>query len=766
MNDQLFNSICNKHTLYSAWLRVKEKNTAGGIDRQTVQDYAVAVDKNLEELNRQLQSGIYIQQPYREVMIPKNETEKRRLGLLTVNDKIVQTAVSLVVTPIIEQGFLKVSYAYRTKKGAVKAINQVRHLITNERYAWLAACDIDNFFDTIPHDALFGKLSAYLKSPETTELIRMFVKMGRVDKHYHWKDNRKGIPQGGVVSPLLANFYLYPLDKLMVDNGYGFVRYADDFVILGKTEEEAQKAMKEAMEVITHQLGLTLNEEAVVLPVSKGFEFLGIYFNNGRIDLSEKKYKRLVQKMSEAATTGEGLITAKLRETLQGISNFYAKLVPQAKLEQLDDELMAILRLRSGLLYKGKEKKGVVFEHLRTIQFFSQNNNIHKTDYLNRQINASPGDPVTSDPVKRELAKRKAKTLKSREAVLSRKHEYQKLEASGFDLAITQPGLVLGKRDRNATVRKNGQVIQEIPLINLKTITVLSDGVSISSNLVEACAENKVSIDFLGKEGMPYAMVLSPTFGEAQTGLAQLEAYRNGKGFSLIRHFVYGKINNQANLVRYYGKYYLKRNAKFREAFPKFIENMKKYAGSAMEVQNPDIDEFRLKMFAIEGQASSNYWEMVEILIKAKSGFQGRDRQGATDLVNCMLNYGYGILYTRVTETIIKARLNPCLSYLHKPEGNRPSLVYDLIEEFRQQAVDRVVIALVMKNKNLKSLNGLLDDKTRKLVASKVIDRINSVEVFRKREMRFHEIIHYQANALVMYLDGSAKKYKPYMPKW
>lgn len=762
MDDQLLNSICNKETLYSAWLRVKEKNTSGGIDFRTVNDYAVAVDKNLEELTHQLQSGTYIQQPYREVMIPKNETEKRRLGLLTVNDKIVQTAVAFVVTPLLERSFLKVSYAYREKKGAVKAINQVRHLITNERYAWLASCDIDNFFDTIPHDPLFGKLSAYLKSPGTTELIRMFVKMGRVDRHYKWKDSKKGIPQGGVVSPLLANFYLYPLDKLMVDKGYGFVRYADDFVIFGCTEEEAKKAMSEAMEVITRQLGLALNEEAVVIPVSRGFEFLGIFFNNGVIDLSEKKFKRLVEKMSEAAGFGQGLITPKLKETIQGIANFYARLVSQDKLEKLDDELMAILRLRAEALNTGKSKKGAIIEQLRTLQFFAQNNNIHKTEYINKQF--SPSHPIPEKKDKNRPGK--TKTLRSREAVLSRKHEYQKMEASGFDLAITQPGLVLGKTDKNATVRKHGQMVKQIPLINLKTITILSEGVSFSSNLVEACAANKISIDFLGKDGMPYAMIVSPTFGDSQTGIAQLEAYGNEKGFTMIRNFVFGKINNQANLLRYYGKYYLKRNDKFREAFPGFIGNMDKYANASMEMQHTDLDEFRLKMFAIEGQASSNYWDMVEIMIKSKTSFQGRERQGATDLVNCMLNYGYGILYARISEAIIRARLNPCLSYLHKPEGNRPSLVFDLIEEFRQQAVDRVVIALIMKNKNLKSTNGLLDDKTRKLVALKVIDRINAVELFRKREMRFHEIIQHQANAIVKYLEGTSKKYKPYMPKW
>ena len=261
-------------------------------------------------------------------------------------------------------------------------------------------------------------------------------------------------------------------------------------------------------------------------------------------------------------------------------------------------------------------------------------------------------------------------------------------------------------------------------------------------------------------------MILSSDYFDAQTGIAQLEAYKNGKAFNLIRAFVYGKINNQLNLMKYYGKYYLKRHSAFKEAFPRFVTEMEHFANSSGQLSHDDLDEFRLKMFAIEGQASARYWEMVELLIKSKSTFNGRERQGATDLVNCMLNYGYGILYARVTEAIVTARLNPCLSYLHKPEGNRPSLVFDLIEEFRQQAVDRVIIAMIMKNKNLKADNGLLDDHTRKLVAQKVIDRINTVEKFRKREMRFFEIIQAQARALVKFLEKGENPYKPYMPKW
>jgi len=760
MDDKLFNEICNAETLYAAWLRVKEKNTSGGIDTTTVNDYAVSVDKNIETIIQQLGSGTYIQQPYREVMIPKNETEKRRLGLLTVNDKIVQTAVSAVITPVLERSFLKVSYAYREGKGAVKAINQVRHLIKSEHYTWIASCDIDDFFDTIPHDPLFGKLSAYIHSPNTTELIRMFVCMGRVTKRHEWKGHKKGIPQGGVISPLLANFFLYPLDKMMVDHHYGFVRYADDFIILGRTESEARQAIQQGIEIITKQLGLSLNEGAKVTPVEAGFEFLGIYFNNGEIDLSERKQQRLISKMAQAAGTGQGIVTQKLRETIQGISAFYGQLVTQAKLELLDSALTDILALRYEALQLSKAKSILASEQIRSIRFLSNNYNLHKTEFINQKLGLNT--KVKKTPKLND----KKPLIKCRNAVLVRKHEYQKLEASGFDLAISQPGIVLGLTEKRVTVRKKGIILQEIALLNLKNITILSDGVSLSSNLIRECALNKISIDFLGRNGKPYAILFSPIFNDAQIGLAQLAAYTNNKAFELIKQFVLGKMNNQKNLIKYFGKYHFKRNCKFSNLFNKFIEKMDKYELACQSLKDDTLDEFRLKMFAIEGQASARYWEMVQALIQSKYEFNGREHQGATDLVNCMLNYGYGILYARIAETLIKARLNPCLSYLHKPEPDRPSLVYDLIEEFRQQAVDRVIIALVIKSKDLHSENGVLDEKTRKVVAQKVVDRLNNMEQFRKREMRLNEIIQHQANALAAYLTETTKTYKPYMPKW
>jgi group II intron reverse transcriptase/maturase/CRISPR-associated endonuclease Cas1 len=761
MNDTLFLRLCTSESLYRAWQHVKEKNTSGGIDRKTVDDYAVTIDKNLSDLLNILKDGKYVQQPYKEVFIQKNVTEKRRLGLLTVNDKIVQTAVSQIITPIFEQHFLKVSYGYRAHLGAVKAIRKVQHLITQEKYSWVAFCDVDNFFDTIPHDLLFKRVASFLKSPGIIELLKMFVTMGRVNKHMSWKDSRRGVPQGGVISPLLANFYLHPLDKLMVDNNFGFIRYADDFVIFGKSEQEAKNALNKAVEVITNYLQLTLNEGSEVIPVSDGFEFLGILFKERQLSLSDNKYKRLVVKLDTASHIGSEFITKKLKDVIQGIRAFYCKLVPQDILSKLDDELLSILKSRITELQPGKNKQRDLVNQVRQLEFFCDKHNFQRADYIKNMFIDQLKKPNLLKKTKSNIA-----PIKSEKAVSKRKQEYQKIESEGFDLVISTPGLVLGRRENRLIVKKSGIIIQEVTLLNLKNITILSDGIGFSSNVIEACAEYKISIDFLKRDGLPYAMLHSPVFFDAKTGIGQLEAYKNGKCYHLVKKFVWGKIVNQSNLIKYYGKYYLKRSKNYSEDFKNTIDILKKQSRTALMLNQSDLDTFRQSMFGVEGHASSCYWAAMSHIVNIHVPFTTRQRQGATDLVNCMLNYGYGILYSRVSEAVIKARLNPNLSYLHKPENNRPSLVYDLIEEFRQQTVDRVIFAIITKCKNLNVTDGQLDERTKKFVATKVIERLNTVEIFRRREMRLFEIINLQAFSVAQFLEGEINIYRPYVKKW
>ena len=759
MNNPLYNQLCSKERLYIAWQRVKEKNTAGGVDRKTVEEYAWNIDKNLNNLLSRLQSGKYVQQPYKEIFIPKEKNEKRRLGLLTVDDKIVQTAVAELLNPYFEKEFLKVSYGYRPGKGAVKAVNKLRQLICQEKYCWLASCDIDNYFNTIPHNVLFRKLSAFINDSSIVELLKMFVCMGRVNNQMIWKDTHMGIPQGGIISPLLSNFYLHSLDKLITKNNYGYIRYADDFVLMGKTKTEATEALMCATDLITNELHLSLKEGSDDVSVSRGFDFLGITFVDNKILLSEYKVDRIIHKIKNASKTGSGFITPKFREVVQGVTKYYGKLLPQDILMNLDNKMMGVLSLKAEEMTPNKTQLNNIIREISQLEFNCKANNMNKLNYINSFFS-------NSDTIKGISEAKSVTQIKTNKAIAKRKFEYNKLAAKGFNIVLSTPGLLLGKKINCLTVKRQGRILQEVPLVNLKNITILSHGVALSSNAIQACAKHKISVDFLDYDGLPYAMLYTPEYIDNEVGLAQLGAYKNEQCYELVRRFIYGKISNQINLIKCYGKYHLKKNTLFKENYSRNIAILEKYAKSALSLERSDLEQFRQSMFGIEGLASSVYWDTIGFVIGMHVDFKSRVRQGASDIANCMLNYGYGILYSKISEAIIKAHLNPELSYLHKPEANRPSLVYDLIEEFRNQGVDRVVFAILANNNKLTIIYGQMDNKTRNIVVDKILARINSIEIFRGHEMRFGEIIQYQANSLAKYLTGKIKTYKPYIKKW
>ncbi|MFY9116276.1 MAG: CRISPR-associated endonuclease Cas1 [Bacteroidales bacterium] len=335
-----------------------------------------------------------------------------------------------------------------------------------------------------------------------------------------------------------------------------------------------------------------------------------------------------------------------------------------------------------------------------------------------------------------------------------------------FEFGSYNTGTCSREKRKQSYSKKEGKVLQTMQLTNLQNVTISSDGISISSNAIKACVLNKVSIHFLNFNGIPYAMLYSPQYVEKEIGMAQLNAYNNGKGQKLIKQFVYGKILNQTNLIKYQGKYNLKRNKEFRDNYSGSILKLKSLAKHVLENETFDIEKLRLIMFGYEGQASIIYWKMNALLFKGKMEFEGRIRKKPSDLINNMLNYGYGILYSKIHEAIIKSHLNPHMSYLHKPDSFKPTLVYDLIEEFRSQGVDRVIFAIVRKNTALKLENKQLSDQTKQVIVKKILERMNVVEKFRGHEMRFFEIIQFQTNMMAKFLKGEVNNYRPYIKKW
>jgi group II intron reverse transcriptase/maturase/CRISPR-associated endonuclease Cas1 len=761
MEGALYKEVFKIENLLLAWTKVKEKGSAGGIDKVTIETFEVDLEKNLRELAEQLSSHRYIPEPYQEIKIPKDENEFRSLSLPTIKDKIVQQAVKDIIEPILDKEFLDVSYAYRPNRGPSRAIGRISHLITNEKREWVTLCDIDNYFDTIHHDLLFSILSEKTKDEKLLLLIRLWVKMGKVDEKMRWKDTVRGIPQGSIISPLLSNLYLHPFDRMMVERRFGYVRYSDDFIILSPTEGEAYRALKDTKWFLEKKLKLNLNPGSSVRRVHEGFEFLGIQFKGTEKTVSKGKMEELKERINKAIDIRKEKSFKDLTETIEGIGRYYGRILSQDILEELDEWMVECLKRHLGNSYQNGlfEKKEEIRTLLSSINFISQKYQLFSRRALKGII------AYCRRRREKKVPETAPKTV-IRDPLKKKKREYQRLESEGFELLVTTHGVFIGKTRRGITIKERGIKKHEAPLLNLKNISILSRGVTISSNVVEYCAEKGIPIDFVGFDGKPYAKVYPLQSSSASLGIAQLKAFENGKGCVLAKGFTAGKIRNQINLAKYYHKYRKGRDADFTAIFDEKLNSMESLAKEARSIHEDDIEILRGKLFSIEGRASSCYWELIEEMLNEDVEFEGRVRRGAKDLVNSLLNYGYGILYSRIWEAILRAGLNPYISYLHKPQDGKPTLVFDLIEEFRQQAVDRAVFALITKGEELEIEKGFLTDETRKKVAEKVLERIHNVEVFRGEEMRLSQIMKEQAKAVAEFLEDKSAHYRPYIGKW
>ena len=268
--------------LQSAFLQVKGNGGAPGVDRQTIKMFEKRLDENLARLSDQLQKGTYRPQAIRRTYIPKpGSNEKRPLGIPTVRDRVVQTALRAVIEPIFEHDFAEHSYGFRPGRGCKDALRRVDQLLT-EGSVWVVDADLKSYFDTIPHQQLMDEVKVKISDGRVIDLIESYLRQEVMDTVNAWTPEQ-GAPQGAVLSPLLSNIYLDPLDKLMAEKKIEMVRYADDFVLLCKSEQEAREAL-EIVQEWTEKRGLSLHPEKthIVNATQKGgFDFLGYHFERG-----------------------------------------------------------------------------------------------------------------------------------------------------------------------------------------------------------------------------------------------------------------------------------------------------------------------------------------------------------------------------------------------------------------------------------------------------------------------------------------------------
>lgn len=750
----LYATLCSEETLYEAWKAVKGKKAAGGIDGITLSCFEEKMNEYIPALADELRAGTWSPEPYFGIEIPKKKNEVRKLGLLSVKDKIVQYAIKTLIEPLFENLFVNESYGYRPNKGHAKAIRRTLAECQKKKNNWALRLDIDNYFDSINHHLLAAKLHTLIPDEEIVRLVMLCVQMGVVNKRLKWSDTTEGVPQGAILSPLLSNFYLHPFDKYVLTLCRSYVRYADDFCLLCESKEQAKDLQKRLSTYLQTHLNLKLNPPAII-ELRKGFEFLGIVISKNGLTISEQKEVDLNERILKLTIGNKGFAQDGLR-SWNGVKSYYGNLLPQDILRKLDDKLYEHIKQNIENSYRQIANKTVLLRIVSEIDYLSNEYQLHKKRVLQ--------DYIDVYDLKKGADKEQKAKEQNRKIVEQRKNEYRKREGESSELLVNTYGCFIGLSGQGVTVKQQGKVISKRPIGALSHITVSSKGVTLSSNLIDYCLANKISIDFFNSAGTHTGSILSNKYIEntlwnkqAQCGLK--------KRLSLATSIIEAKLRNQFNIVKYFHKYH---KHCYDTLTPKYDEISAFHSQFKLFLNSHPIEDekYLTALVGYEAQGAIKYWAYIrELLADDDVGFTKRERKGATDLVNCMLNYGYAILYTRVWQALLGAKLNPFDSIIHVRQPGKPTFVYDVVEMFRSQVVDRVVITLIQKGKTMKVQKGLLTDDTRKRLAKSVLERLNRYEKYRREETTMEQIIRNQAKEIAAWID-SGKHYKPYIAKW
>ena len=356
----LIDKVYRPQTLKAAWLRVKANAGAAGVDGVSVERFGAGAKKYLEELEHELKTGKYRSQPVKRVEIPKENGKKRPLGIPVVKDRIVQTAVKLVIEPIFEREFEETSYGFRPGRSAKDALREVDGLI-EAGYRFVVDADFDSCLDNIPREPLMREVGEGISDGAVLELIRAFLEQDIIQEMKRWTPTG-GTPQGAVISPLLANIYLHRLDRDLKEKGYRMVRYADDFVVLCRSAQQAQAALDE-VRIWVEQNGLKLNADKTHVgdcrQAGEGFEFLGYRFEAGRRWVRKKSLKAMRERIRKKTKRTRGTSLAKIIEdlnpTLRGWFNYF-KHAHRLTFQRIDG--MVRRRLRA-VLRKHEKRPGM-----------------------------------------------------------------------------------------------------------------------------------------------------------------------------------------------------------------------------------------------------------------------------------------------------------------------------------------------------------------------------------------------------------------------
>jgi len=697
-----------------------------------LQNYKKA--KDFQETKEQIERDIlkkllnqeFTPEPLKAISIKKDEFERRNIAISNTLNRVIQRVLIKELEESIK--FSDKSYAYRRNKGTLKAINRVKDFL--KRFDFVARVDIEKFFDNIEQSILIEKLEKSIKDREVIELILLFVKNGAL-KGVEWIDKELGINQGDNISPFLSNLYLDEFDKYLESENISFVRFADDIIIFGKNHKEA-KSNSQKSEQFLEKLKLNFNpKKRYISSIKNGFEYLGLYFHHKKIVIDSQRFDKKILKIKEKLNhllLDEAIL--KVNEHIIGIKRYYSRVVTldfQIEILQKNLDEIFIEKIKYEKENRITTSKKLFFQKLNRLESYE---NIEKDRYINSLIERA------YQSLERPIDKVESKIEKS-------KNSYHREIIKSTEIILSKPALSIGVSRGKVTVKERGQILKTMPKNRVTRVIVLSKGVSLSSNFIEFCAKNRIDIDFISHKE-PYAMITYFKTISNKLYLKQLELKNSKKALEFAKEFVKSKAKNQINLIKYFAK------RRENEGFEELIERMEELWKS---LKSADTNE---RLMGYEGNISKIYWQCFGKVID-KEEFR-RVTKGAIDPINSALNYGYAILYNRIQTELLKSHLNIYISFLHQEQSNKPTLVYDLIEEFRQMVVDREIISIITKGFEFRvNRENLLNSKAKEIIIKNIQERLSSYSTWRRGKYRFLSIIEHQSNLLARAIEQKAK---------
>lgn len=731
----LYTKIASYPSLLNGFYHVKESDGVAGLDGISIEDFEDDIQNQISCLHKELNSGTYKPGILLTFERKTDSGKIRLLNILNVRDRVAQSAALYVLEPIIDSELEKESFAYRKGFSREGAAQQISYLY-KQGYCWILDADIEKFFDRVEHSILLNKLRCVVDNSKTIELIKKWIQPEYLYKNKKHKQTI-GLPQGAVISPILANLYLDSFDEEIKKSGLKMVRFADDFIILSKSKPAATEALK-ISEKILAELKLELNEDKTqITNFQEGFKYLGYLFVKSVIvPSSAKDTSKPIEVDNEATIEIERFkeITAEREEV-----KFFKE-----KLESTEIGMKIL---------KAVEEKGMnLGDFIKSLRKETIGASRKKESETDKTIDSLQGEEKLEIQTENGIDTTKKKD-ELPNSVLSFKRT----------LYIQNQGVELKKESSRFIVQKNEKIIGDYPAVKINQLIIFGS-CTISPAAMQFCLMNNIPVNLLSSSGKYYGRIESSEHRSIELERLQY-LYSLDEKFILnfSKNIIKAKINNTKVLLQRANKRRADKN------IIDAINEMKTIQGKIEKVER--LETLR----GLEGSASAIYFSNFGRLFKKETGFFQNDfkriKRPPTDPANSLLSFGYTLLNSNIHSFLHSFGLHPYIGFFHVIKEGHPSLASDLIEEFRH-IIDSLVIQII--NKGILKQTDFYFAKEPNLPC--LLKNEARKEFIRQFEIKMHKVtrhsptgikadyrrcISLQIRQLIQVLKGEKKEYEP-----